>query len=218
MEVVGLPAQCGVAQINNHDVVTFTAPARHDGGTAEFIDETLDTNLGFVSRRATTRSSSCTSARLDTHASSRWLLTTRPQFQPRLPDDKRRKSLFHRALISCSGTGFGAGYYQGCSRAVAPVDSFVFGHVDVSEIVFSAAGGHFLYVNGVQVYKGDGGLYDDSAVDGGGRGSIGRGTDTFDDDRFHGQIAEIIGFNVALTNPDRFALEGYLKRQWGLTF
>jgi hypothetical protein len=212
----GLPAQCGVAKINDHDVVTFTAPPPRDAGSAtEFIDETLDTKLGFLVSSDYTffvvhqRTLDTTQALIATDDT--FLLSSG------CPGSNYEKAFF-LGFNQFSGTGFGAGYYQGCARAIAPVDSFVLGHVDVSEIVFAAASGHVLYVNGAQVYKVDSGGLDLSAVSVVGRGSIGRGTDTFDDDRFHGQIAEIIGFNVALSDADRIDVEGYLKRQYGLTF
>jgi len=38
------------------------------------------------------------------------------------------------------------------------------------------------------------------------------------DDRYNGDIAEVIGYDIALDATDRAAVESYLKSHWGLSF
>jgi hypothetical protein len=79
---------------------------------------------------------------------------------------------------------------------------------------YVAAASPTVWQNGVKVNVG-------GASGGPGRGfsggAIGRALRTHTgDDRFIGDIAEIVVFDVALSDPERLQMEAYLKAHWQL--
>jgi hypothetical protein len=214
-----LAPQCNVATINRRDVLTFTAPPVADAGDyTQFGDETLAVNFSFVSSDYTLFVVHQRTANVD-----QGILSTDHAYPPGVFSIVCSTSHAHDWLFLGDAplvpSGFALDFGQDCLGGEGANDSFAPGKTNVDEVVFSSTTGHSTYEDGVRQYLGDGSGDDLLGVSTPvGHGAIGRGVNTFNDDRYHGHIAEVIGYNVALSNSERGQIEAYLKRQWGLSF
>ena len=110
---------------------------------------------------------------------------------------------------------------QDCSEAkqtITPIDGGVPATAEVDEMVLTKGTSQMMYVNGVGYSAGAKNL-DGAAPVFIGDAYLGlayyiQTTDT----RYNGDIAEVIGYDIALDATDRAAVESYLKSHWGLTF
>lgn len=84
----------------------------------------------------------------------------------------------------------------------------------IDEAVFDATKGHFLYVDGALI-KSNAATTPLQAAMG---GYVGRGGVTTVDERFIGEIAEVLVYDVALTDGQRQVVEAYLRYHWGFAF
>jgi hypothetical protein len=218
-----LAAQCNEHAINSLSVVTFTAPTPSPN---IYQDETLQVDLGFLPGAEFTIAI--------VHKQAAYTLTGGLLSFGNLPpiahcgssqgvqntgllelvvahDDTSGSNEVYRVSHDCAGldTAFPS------TASLTPV---------LMEYTFDNVAGMRFFLNGIEVTNG---MASKTGVtqDGGASTSlIGRGsneqtintTTTTVDTRYNGDIAEIVAYDLALSEPDRQTLEGYLKTKWGL--
>lgn len=219
----GLPPQCGVAKIGTTDVVTFTAPPEVDAGKfTAYVDETLTTDLTYLDSTAYTlivvhsRASDSPSALLATDKSH----TTGGGGLLCLENGSDPETALFFGYQELTSISTAIAYSEGCANSDFATDLFTSPNTpEVDELVFSESTGHQIFINGVQHYAGDGTNDDLSPLGIPGHGVIGRGVNMYlSDDRYQGNIGEIIVYSVALTTSERNMIHQHLSRQWGVVF
>jgi hypothetical protein len=205
--------------INGVDVPYFSAPIA--ATSPNMLDETLDVDLGFlvntgytvfvVERRWSDQEAGS--------QSSEFVLGTVLS-----ADDQKRLNVCPYATNVALALGYD--YYNGvtqiafdqsCNTLWSNVASVPpSGPVPVSQdtAIFDPTSGHELWVNGVS-QTGDVNVVALTSATG---GAIGRAflsnPSTDRDQRFRGDIAEVIVYDSALDDVDRLAIESYLKSHW----
>ncbi len=218
-----LPPECGKTTINGQRVVTFTAPTEADAGDfTEFIDETLTVDLDFANSTDYTffvvHERALDSA-FGLIAQDNSFTAGHGHGLPCHGSQSDQELALFFGFSTTTNNDFALGYSEGCSQGSASIDTFTASTTEVDELVFSQTTGHSIFIDGVEYFVGDHEGNDLSPVVSSGFGAIGRGTNVYiSDSRYRGAIAEIIGYSIALTPPERNDIEGYLKRQWGLSF
>jgi hypothetical protein len=204
------------------NLLFFSAP----GTSSPFVDETLDVGLGFlantdytifvVERRWADRpigslSSECLIGTDVLDPSTTACIQSAPTYQVNL------------AYVYYYGGYPTLGFesvcympYTGTGGPVAPVSSPAPSPVAVDMLRFGQAAGlsPTVWQNGAKINVGgtSGGLGNRFAG-----GAIGRAFGfTNVDERFAGDIAEIVIFDAALTDPERLQMEAYFKQHWSL--
>lgn len=223
-----LGPKCGLDTINARAVPTFTAPVEPDGGDGgvytQYVDETLGVNLAFVTasdytlfvvhRRAANGAFGLIGE--DRSVVPGGLATVCFVFMG-VGGPQDALSLAYSSLTDGGQALF---YSQNCAGTYSQTNTYAPLTTIVDEIVYASAVGHSLYANGVAISPANGSNNDRVGIsDAGNPGVIGRGFNRYTTDtRYKGNIAEVIGYKVALTDPERAQVEAYLKRQWALTF
>jgi hypothetical protein len=234
--ITALTPQCGKNEIAGHNVVTFTAPIQDAGAGGPFLDETLRTDTDWIFNTEYTffvvhrRQVDGTFGLIaqDVGIPGVWNCTLTPGGYAQ-PQD-----VFAFGFRPLASTTSNALYYaQHCLSAGAiefgpsgesDAGTFASGKIEVDEVVFSIALGHQIYVNGVPQLAAESSANDKRSLtpigggDAGLPGFVGRASDSTVDNRYQGDIAEVIGYKSALGDSERAQIEAYLKLQWGLTF
>jgi hypothetical protein len=209
-----LPPQCGTHSLNNVDVPYFSAPEKDP----PFTGETLDVDLGFL------QSTSYTIFVVE----RRWADRTNPTEACLFlgttvaNDDPMCPNAAHMALQ------MGYVYYDGfpaigmdvsclgCRGQIPPVmGPPAPAAFDMIRYTLGGPGEEF-WVNGKKI------AFNDMDMDGlhaASGGAIGRALLIgVSDLRYIGDIAEVLVFDAPLSDPDRGAMETYLKNHWAQPF
>lgn len=211
-----LPPRCQTHTLNGIDVPFFDAPASKNG---EFVDGTLDVDLGFlqgtehtifvVERRWADRTAKMDACRILGTTQADETLTC------------ASKAAFHSALQ------VGYVYYDGfpavgmdftclgCGARIAPVPIVPPAPAAIDMSRFAVISGSEFWVNGIEIgwTRADTGL---AAASG---GALGRAQYVFKSEtRYIGDLAEVVIFDAALSWADQAAMEAYLEAHWAQPF
>lgn len=213
-----LPPVCGLALINAKPVISFDSAYDANGGYIE--DKTLKVDLSFL------QDSSFSVAVVHRRTQSRYqagLLTFGKVYDGICVGNDPHTGLFELAANYANPTSgerlqyevessCNTGYYPGVLADTS---------AELLEYVYSATIGRHVYRNGIALQEQD--ATDAGVVgvtsDAGANARIGRAAISPAipmDTRYGGEIAEIVGYDEALSASDRTALEAYLKNKWAL--
>jgi hypothetical protein len=212
----GMPPQCGVHGLNDIDVPYFSAPAQASG---PYTDETLDVDLSFLAGPA------YTIFVVERRWADRPLAST--LIGTTIPDEATQPACSSGTPPLHQALAFGYVYYDGfpelgsntiCGGFKAQLPTVPApppAPAAFDMLRFDPAVGEQLWVNGTMIAS----LVDMAPQLTASGGALGRAPYlSQEDDRFAGDIAEVIVFDAALSTADQQAVEGYLKAHWKQAF
>jgi hypothetical protein len=219
-----LGPQCELAndphRVNGVDLPYFTAPGEPDGGL--IVDETLDVNLDFLAKSDYT--AFVVERRwadyADGDVNGEFFLGTREPANIELANPSQCGQFPNDIVFA-----FGYSYWgnasltldQGCNTLSAPttrLSSTPPAPLQADTAAFDSTAGHTIWVNGSPVASNA----DTHPISSASEGAIGRAyvltATSGKDQRFRGDVAEVVIYDQALVDSDRKAIDAYLKKHW----